>query len=170
MVTTWNFICTHAEPQIFAQTVRDNESSSGFTPRISHFASFPLFIVSRTMCSYDLSKVHPFPDFLDVIQRGRTVMNYIKTTEWCQCFHNGTHNLARTSLCTVKIMELVVIPLLSGRQMCSPPSFDPLIPSWSRRVGHWNMERVYYRGCNSRIHRAPLDWIRTSSCVFPRAW
>ena len=53
------------------QTIPDHESKSGFTPNISHFLHLPLFILSRAMCSYDLTKVQPFPEFVDVIQNGK---------------------------------------------------------------------------------------------------
>ncbi|KAF9778201.1 alpha/beta-hydrolase [Thelephora terrestris] len=52
-------------------TVPDHESTSGFTPSVSHFLNFPLFILSRAMCSYDLTRVHPFPDFVHAIQKGK---------------------------------------------------------------------------------------------------
>jgi len=53
------------------QTVPDHESKSGFTPSISHFLNFPLYILSRAMCSYDLAKIRPFPDFVHAIQEGK---------------------------------------------------------------------------------------------------
>ena len=53
------------------QTVRDDGSTGGFTPSTSHLRSFPLFILSRAMCSYDLSKIHPFPEFVRDIQNGK---------------------------------------------------------------------------------------------------
>lgn len=56
---------------LFTQTIPDHESKSGFIPSISHVRSLPLYILSRKMCSYDLTKIRPFPDFVRVVQKGK---------------------------------------------------------------------------------------------------
>lgn len=72
MTQTWYPLHIRAlNHQFLTQTVPDRRSKSGFKPSRSHFISLPLFILSRVMCSYDLNRIRPFPDFLRPIQKGK---------------------------------------------------------------------------------------------------
>ena len=80
----------------FLQTIPDHESKSGFTPSISHFLNFPLYILSRAMCSYDLRSAHS-PTLCTLSRTGKTVTNYTRTTGSYQYFHSDIRYLASTS-------------------------------------------------------------------------
>lgn len=71
MVMYWPGIYLRIRTNIPVQTIPDNGSNGGFVPSISHFLCLPLFILSRAMCSYDLTKIHPFPDFVSAVQEGK---------------------------------------------------------------------------------------------------
>lgn len=143
-------------------TVPDHESSSGFTPSVSHILNIPLFILSRAMCSYDLTKVHPFPEFVHAIQKGKDRDELYKNdgvvpvfSQWhplsCQetkCVHHRALTYTSRSVTDGMVTGVWNVFTIEGATHAS------IVPRWTGS----ELQVTFFRGLGERLRFMEGKW------------
>lgn len=145
-------------------TVPDRESSNGFTPSVSHFLNVPLFFLSRAMCSYDLTKVQPCPEFLNPIQKGKDRDELYKNdgvvpvfSQWhprsCQetkCVHHHHRALANPSYSVADTL----VPGTWNVFTIEGATHASIVPKWTGS----ELQTTFFKGLGERLSFMEEEW------------